>query len=239
MQKRLIQQGAEATIFKIGNKVIKDRITKSYRLKELDESLRKKRTKKEVKLLEKASKIINTPKPTNLDDNKIIIPFISGKKLSEHLDKLKNDEKICFQIGEQIAKLHDNNIIHGDLTTSNMILTEYPNKEDKLEKKTLNINGRIRGLKVSNKNKLEKYGGIKNNLKVFFIDFGLGYESEKIEDKAVDLHVLKEALKARHYKKYEKLWEFILNGYKISKNSSKTVEKLKSVESRGRYKERY
>ena len=50
--------------------------------------------------------------------------FIDGKKLSEHLDnfKLEEQKEICREIGESVAKLHKNDIIHGDLTTSNMIL---------------------------------------------------------------------------------------------------------------------
>lgn len=197
----IIQQGAEATIYKIGNKVAKERLPKSYRLKELDDKIRIRRTKKEKKLLEKASKIINCPKPLeNKEKTKILIPYVEGKKLSEHLDNLKNHEEICQQIGKQIAKLHDNEIIHGDLTTSNMILS---------------------------------------NKKVFFIDFGLGFQSNKPEDKAVDLHVIRQALEARHFKKYKEYWKNIELGYKTSKNHKLVLERLNKVESRGRYKEKY
>jgi Kae1-associated kinase Bud32 len=61
MQK-IIQQGAEAILIQEKNVLIKRRIPKSYRLPFLDEKLRKQRTKKESKLLEKASKIIPVPK---------------------------------------------------------------------------------------------------------------------------------------------------------------------------------
>tara|TARA_Y100000310_G_scaffold315751_1_gene366661 strand:- start:321 stop:923 length:603 start_codon:yes stop_codon:yes gene_type:complete len=198
---KIIAQGAEAIIYKEENNVIKDRVPKTYRLKSLDESIRKRRTKKEIKLLHKASKIINAPTPKETKEGtKFEIPFLNGKKLSEHLDSLKDAGEICNQIGEQIAKLHDAGIIHGDLTTSNMILS---------------------------------------NNKVFFIDFGLGYESIKIEDKAVDLHLIKQALEAKHYKFYEEFWRAIKEGYKTSKESEKTLERLKAVESRGRYKKQY
>ena len=43
--------------------VIKDRTKKSYRLPKIDEMIRGRRTKSEAKLLEKASQIINAPKP--------------------------------------------------------------------------------------------------------------------------------------------------------------------------------
>jgi len=195
---KLIAQGAEAKIILNKNQITKDRVSKSYRIPELDNKIRKSRTKKETKLLLKASKIINTPIPDSSKEiNKIIMPFIDGKKLSDHLDKLKNKLEICKQIGKDIAKLHDKNIIHGDLTTSNMILVDK---------------------------------------KVFFIDFGLGYISYKIEDKAVDLHLLKQALEAKHYKYYEKLWKAIETGYKTSKDSKKVLERLIAVEKRGRYK---
>ncbi len=200
---KIIQQGAEAIIIKEGNYIIKDRIKKSYRIQELDNKLRKKRTKAEAKLLEKASKIINVPKVKKVEESKITLDYIEGKKLSEHLDKLpdKLAKETCKKIGQSIAKLHDNNIIHGDLTTSNIILD-------------------------------------KNN-EVWFIDFGLGYHSERFEDKAVDLHLIKQALEAKHFKNFKDYWNNIERGYKISKDFSKTLEQLKKVESRGRYKEKY
>ena len=46
--KTLIEQGAEAKIFKENNLIIKERIPKDYRLKELDEKIRKQRTKREI-----------------------------------------------------------------------------------------------------------------------------------------------------------------------------------------------
>lgn len=197
---KIIQQGAEAIIYLENNTIIKDRTEKKYRIKEIDEKLRKHRTKKESNLLIKANKIINSPQPTKIEKTKIEMPLIKGEKLSEIFDKLekKHQEKICLEIGKSIAKLHDENIIHGDLTTSNIIL----DKENK----------------------------------IYFIDFGLGFTSTRIEDKAVDIHLIKQAFEARHFKTWEKDIKNILKGYELSKNYSKTIEQLKKVESRGRYK---
>ncbi|MCL5018602.1 MAG: Kae1-associated serine/threonine protein kinase, partial [Candidatus Pacearchaeota archaeon] len=131
---KIIGRGAEAVIYQKDNLITKDRISKSYRIKELDDKIRKQRTKAEKKLLEKASKIINAPNPFPLEEfNKIKMPFIDGKKLSEHLDSfpLKKQKEICKTIGSEIAKLHDAEIIHGDLTTSNMILIPHPIVEQK------------------------------------------------------------------------------------------------------------
>ena len=76
MTQKILQQGAEAVILLENNLITKDRIKKSYRIKELDEKIRKQRTKAEKKLLEKASKIINAPDPFPLKEfNKIKMPF--------------------------------------------------------------------------------------------------------------------------------------------------------------------
>jgi TP53 regulating kinase-like protein len=218
MSERILQQGAEAKIILSNNLIIKDRIKKSYRLKELDEKIRKNRTKKETKLLEKASQIINAPKPFfTRDFYQIKMPYIQGQKLSESLDlfSLEKQKEICKKIGEEIAKLHELDIIHGDLTTSNMILT---NKNNKMN------------------SELKRGDNYSQNFQIFFIDFGLGYISKKIEDKAVDLHLLKQALEARHFKNWGVLFNEVLKGYEDYEESKKVFERLKAVEKRGRYK---
>ena len=246
MSEKLIQRGAEANIIlvKDSNKVfiIKDRVKKSYRLKVLDEKLRKQRTRAETKLLEKASNIINTPKPflDSAKDFKIKMPFIDGKKLSKHLDlfPLEKQKSICSFIGKNIAKLHDIDIIHGDLTTSNMIYVEdkkLNRKEIVNDKKINKINSHSRGF--TNKNILGVGG--RGGFKIYFIDFGLGFISKKIEDKAVDLHLLKQALEAKHFENWETLFGEVLKGYSTSKNHKLVLEQLKKVEKRGRYKEQY
>lgn len=204
MTSKIIQQGAEAILKKIDNKLLKQRIKKGYRSSQLDEKLRRQRTKREFSLLQKASKIIPVPKIIKGDENKkeIFMDYIKGKKLSDYLDYLKNSIQICKKIGENIAKLHDSNIIHGDLTTSNMI---YSEKEKKL----------------------------------YFIDFGLGYISSKIEDKAVDMHLIKEALEAKHFNNSNRFFKAVLDGYKISKYQKETLKRLERVEKRGRYKQSY
>ena len=199
MKKQIIARGAEAILIKENDFLIKDRIKKGYRLSCLDEKLRKSRTKSEAKLLEKSSNLIAVPEILESDGKeKIKMQFIEGKRLSDYLDFLTNPEKICEEIGKSIAKLHDADIIHGDLTTSNMILSEKDNK-------------------------------------VFFIDFGLSFISKRIEDKAVDIHLLKQALEAKHFSKWKKLFNVILKNYN-PENKAKILQQLKKVESRGRYK---
>ena len=99
MTQKIIAQGAEAIILKEKGSVIKRRIKKSYRISELDEKIRKLRTRSETKLLEKAGKLISIPKITKSDEKQkeIIMEFINGKKLSDNLDTfpLKKQKQIC------------------------------------------------------------------------------------------------------------------------------------------------
>lgn len=199
--KQIIGQGAEAILIREDKTLVKNRIKKSYRHPSLDMDLRKKRTRHEARIIEKASKFILVPKIKKTDDFQIEMDFIEGKKLSEFLDKATKSEKIkiCREIGKNISNLHEHDIIHGDLTTSNMIWQVSPSQ------------------------------------KLYFIDFGLSFHSARIEDKAVDLHLLKQALESKHFNDYDFLLEECLKNYKWSK-SQDVLKQLEKVESRGRYK---
>ena len=93
----VIQQGAEAILIKKGNLVLKRRVAKGYRIKELDEKIRKLRTRSEARLLEKAIKIIPVPKVFKVSDKakEIDMEFIFGLKLSDNLDEMENWEEVC------------------------------------------------------------------------------------------------------------------------------------------------
>ncbi|MEM5853150.1 MAG: KEOPS complex kinase/ATPase Bud32 [candidate division WOR-3 bacterium] len=205
----IIKRGAEAILYidEIdGEKVlVKERIKKDYRIEEIDVKLRKERTREEVKLLTEARKVgVLTPKIFEVDyeNFKIVMEFIEGKRLKEYLNEAseENIEKISREIGRLIGKLHSAGIIHGDLTTSNMIL---------------------------------------KNEDVYFIDFGLGFFSRRIEDQGVDLNLLYEALKATHFKILNLCWENIVKGYREEyENAEKVLRKVEEIEARARYVER-
>lgn len=188
-----IARGAEAVIYLDNDRIIKHRVSKGYRIKEINDVLRKTRTRREVRILEKLS--VPHPKLFSFDDKKAIIEmeFIDGSKLRDVLS-VKHSRKI----GEYIAKMHNEGIIHGDLTTSNMIVQDD---------------------------------------EIYFIDFGLSFFSEKFEDKAVDLHLLKEALESKHYKIADITFKKILLSYKKhAKDSKEILARLTLVEERGRNK---
>lgn len=132
-KQKILYQGAEAKIIKKNyhekTVVEKKRVSKKYRIKEIDQKLISHRTLEESKLINTSRKTgISVPiiYDINLFDGIITMEYIDGKKIKELISFFdeKKREYICKKIGENIAKLHLNDIIHGDLTTSNMILSD-------------------------------------------------------------------------------------------------------------------
>jgi len=148
--------------------------------------------KREAKLLEKVPK--PAPKLISTDDKEtIVMQKINGEKVRDLLDQ---KPELAKEIGEKLAKLHDADIIHGDLTTSNMILDK----------------------------------------EIVFIDFGLSFHSRKVEDKAVDIHLFRQALESKHFTVKEKAYKAFLEGYKKVEHYKEIMKRLEEVELRGRYK---
>ena len=75
----LIAQGAEAKLYKEGDQLIKERVSKGYRVPEIDKKLIKRRTKREAKVLKDLEKLGFTPKLIDNDGTKIVMEFIKGK----------------------------------------------------------------------------------------------------------------------------------------------------------------
>jgi Kae1-associated kinase Bud32 len=128
---RLIKRGAEAEIYLgkyMGRNVVrKKRVRKKYRIKEIDEELRSYRTKKESLLITKSREAgIAVPLIYDVDVKKmeITMEYIEGIRIKDCIDKIDKNrqKKVCKRIGESIALLHEHGIIHGDITTSNLIL---------------------------------------------------------------------------------------------------------------------
>tara|TARA_Y100000310_G_scaffold344808_1_gene459663 strand:- start:487 stop:1083 length:597 start_codon:yes stop_codon:yes gene_type:complete len=197
---KLLAQGAEAKIYKKRTSIVKDRFPKTYRIEQIDNRLRKSRTKREAKVLKKLTEL-KFPCPKVIEDDQkqtIEMQFLKGKQVRDVLTKT-NYKSLTTEIGNKLAILHNNNIIHGDLTTSNMIQEK----------------------------------------EIYFIDFGLSFFSHKYEDKAVDIHLVKEALESRHHKIAKQAYQAFLTAYKKQATDAKTIlKRLEIVEKRGRYKEK-
>lgn len=123
LQQKLIKKGAEADIYLIswyGKEAIsKLRNAKLYRNKYLDDNIRKKRTVHEAIMLSNVKRFgINTPFLYFMDPVRaeIIMEYIRGDNVKDILST-----NLAFEIGRYVSLLHNNNIIHGDLTTSNFI----------------------------------------------------------------------------------------------------------------------
>lgn len=126
----LIKKGAEANLYVAdwhGKRVVmKIRLPKKYRLSKIDEQIRTYRTIHEPQLMHEAKRA-GVPTPTiflvDVKNATIIMQFIEGKQAKEMLRAVSSRarRKMCFKIGVMIGKLHKSGIIHGDLTTSNMI----------------------------------------------------------------------------------------------------------------------
>jgi Kae1-associated kinase Bud32 len=127
----LIKRGAEAEIYlskwRDRDVVIKKRIPKTYRKEEIDKRLREARTKLESKLISEARSFgVSTPIIYDVDtkNSHIMMEYVEGERLKEALHQAdrENQQSLCIAIGRCVGKFHKNDLIHGDLTTSNMIL---------------------------------------------------------------------------------------------------------------------
>ncbi|MFX1568969.1 MAG: KEOPS complex kinase/ATPase Bud32 [Promethearchaeota archaeon] len=211
-KEKIIRKGAEASLyygFWFGKEVIfKHRIPKKYRIEQLDKRIRTERTLNEARALIKVKKYgISVPQVFEIDttNSTIVMKFIQGNKLKDILSDLDDNlkKKYFKNIGKMIAILHRNGHIHGDITTSNIIVT--PEKQ------------------------------------IFLIDFGLHEYSDTVEDKSVDIHLLKRVLISSHGESYDYCFNALLEGYKsvyekVDDNSyAEIIKNIDAVESRGRY----
>ena len=128
---QLIKKGAEASLYLAdwhGRRVIiKKRLPKIYRPTVLDEQIRVYRTIHEPQLMHEAKKAgVPTPIIFQVDvvNTTIVMEFVEGKQVKVLLNEVESAERQCvsFTVGESIGKLHVHGLVHGDLTTSNMIM---------------------------------------------------------------------------------------------------------------------
>jgi len=196
-----IAKGAEADLYLEGGKLVKERVRKAYRVGDLDAKIRRLRTQREYKLLENARRAgVAVPKVDGRDERscKIFMEHIDGVPLKDYLVTAmpKEVSSIAKKIGESLSLLHAANIIHNDLTTSNMLYKDE---------------------------------------RVYFIDFGLGMTSTRIEDKAMDLVVFKKSVRVSHTPIWEELWKNILLGYAKTKRCKEILSRVEVIEKRVRY----
>jgi TP53 regulating kinase and related kinases len=109
--------------------VVKSRVPKNYRHPDLDRSLRVTRTRNEARLIHEAREHgVPTPVIYDIDmvNAEITMEEVKGPRVKDELDRAdpREVEVLCREIGRLVALLHGAGIVHGDLTTSNMIMSE-------------------------------------------------------------------------------------------------------------------
>lgn len=204
-------RGAESKLFTVEwlgiPAIAKKRLPKKYRIPELDFYFRKQRTIYESRLISRAKTAgVKTPFIYEIDitNTTIVMELIEGEILKTSLPRfsLKKQKEICEKIGILIGLLHKASIVHGDLTTSNIIL--LPEEND-----------------------------------LVFVDFGLGYITDKLEDFGIDIYLLERAFISTHAEIFENIWQEVILGYKKTSPYGNVIEeKLIDISSRGRYSDR-
>lgn len=113
--------------------------------------------------------------------------------------------EIFYKIGDYLGRIHANDMVHGDLTTSNIMIRDKINDQEKIMDR------------------------------IVFIDFGLSYNTNIIEDKAVDMYVLERTLISSHHNS-KFLFEILITGYlNTYKDIGKQIKnKFEQVRLRGR-----
>lgn len=179
------------------------------------------------------------------DNGWMMMEFIAGGTVKERLQRLRERwrgrEKegevwerregevkgLMRRIGEAVGGMHDVGVVHGDLTTSNLMLRSW----GEAERSGTSTNG----LQGSGEEQVE---GEEVDLdgEIVLIDFGLATQSVHDEDKAVDLYVLERAFGSTH-PEIEEIFQEVLRAYGESYKGAKVVlKRLEEVRMRGRKK---
>ncbi len=127
----VIYRGAEATLTaatRFGRLVVvKQRRPKAYRIAELETAIARGRMRNEARLLRRAREAgVGAPAVLDADPEAqtLVLEYLGRRALRETFDTMPSRERRrgARAVGEAVGRLHKAGVIHGDLTTSNMIL---------------------------------------------------------------------------------------------------------------------
>jgi TP53 regulating kinase-like protein len=205
---KLIYRGAEADLF-LGSwaglkSVYKWRKPLPYRLKVIDDEVRRHRTVHEAQMVRLAKLAeVRTPRLYHVDPrtSTLVMEYLPGRRLKEQATLIGKGElaKTFSTFGRMVGRLHKAGISHGDLTTSNIICDDGD---------------------------------------LSLIDFGLSFRTERTEDHAVDLRLVKETLTGAHSEIATEALRSFVEGYGLEvgeKRRKEVLRQLSSIERRGRY----
>ncbi|EFY92854.1 serine/threonine-protein kinase bud32 [Metarhizium acridum] len=223
----LITQGAEGRLYKTTYLrpdvpcALKYRPPKPWRHPILDQRLTKHRILSEARILAKCRRDgVRVPAVYAIDESAgwLMLEWIQGtpvrvninERLGSRTDGIENDARLkdlMRRIGVAIGNMHRVGIVHGDLTTSNMMLRPPSDSADQVDA----LSGEI-----------------------VIIDLGLASGSIHEEDRAVDLYVLERAFGSTH-PRAECVFGELLDAYRgCFKQAATVLKKLEDVRMRGR-----
>ncbi|ESL06738.1 protein kinase [Trypanosoma rangeli SC58] len=233
----VLSQCAESKVYECNfygyRAVCKHRFPKVYRHSTLDQRLREQRTVRESRALVRCRKhgvIAPTVFAVDRERCTIVMERIDGLTVREvfnqEQEKTAHGKPVNFVlasrllrgVGEVVGLLHNADIVHGDLTTSNFMCRRQFLEEQRLTVEELAAKGPDRdGIVV--------------------IDFGLVMDKNSAEERAVDLYVLERAVKSSHPFLEHASTALVLEGYRRTVDAHKgaaTIARLEAVRARGR-----
>lgn len=216
----LITQGAEALLYKTTfldpstSCALKVRPPKPWRHPTLDKRLTRQRILAESRVLVKCKKEgVSVPGVLAVDWEAgwMVGEWIEGGTVKAAIrERRVEDEEslkgLMRRIGRAVGRLHAAGVIHGDLTTSNMMLRRTSEGEGSLEGE------------------------------IVLIDFGLATQAVQEEDRAVDLYVLERAFGSTHPREEGFFAEVLEGYGEVFKGAKGTLRRLEDVRMRGRKK---
>ena len=206
-----VLQGAEATVTFENDHVTKARLPKAYRHPTLDARLRRDRTVLEARLTSEARRHgVPTPLVWDVDvpESTLTLQHVGDTDLRDALT-----ESRVRDVGRHLATIHDAGFVHGDPTTRNVRVTASRSRNERAG------SGATRECDGDDR--------------TFLIDFGLGYNTDDIEDYAMDCHVFEQSL-AGTADDPEPLTEAFEAAYGEAGDES-VLDQLRAIEGRGRY----
>lgn len=232
----LITQGAEGRLYKTTYLqpglpcALKYRPPKPWRHPVLDQRLTKHRILSEARILARCRRDgLRVPAVYAVDEAAgwLMIEWVPGAPVRARVNEALGDRTrgieedaglrgLMRRIGAAVGKMHKTGVVHGDLTTSNMMLSPHPLNE-------------VDGADDDAPPAEEPLAG-----EIVIIDLGLASTSVQEEDRAVDLYVLERAFGSTH-PRAECLFGELLEAYGQSfKLAPGVLKRLEDVRMRGR-----
>jgi Kae1-associated kinase Bud32 len=155
-----------------------------------------------------------------------------NKKLDEKIIKIRNKQEANILKKIKDFKINCPFVYYAG---KNIIIMDYIKNDFKHSSCLLDVGKNIGVLHNNNiiHGDLNLINIITNKNKIFFIDFGLGFVTSKIEDKATDLLVFRKTLESSF--KTKNFWKDIKKGYLQTTNNKEIILKMQEIIKRGRY----